>query len=121
MMGKERSTQIFCVLEALERVGEDKEFLVELIEGFIESLPEVLDALDSSVDEKEPQQLLSKAHSLKGSLLNLGAQASADVAYQLEIVADLKELTHASVLMSKLKVELNTFQNEFNEWRSSLT
>jgi histidine phosphotransfer protein HptB len=64
---------VFSRLEELEKET-DFEFVVELIDLYLNETPKQINAIISAYDAKELHALTIAAHTLKGSSLNLGAK-----------------------------------------------
>jgi len=72
-------------LETLrEIIGDD---LKEIIKNFIETSPEILEKIKSSLDKKNASDLKLHAHTLKGSCANIGAVSLPDLSFKLELKA----------------------------------
>jgi len=86
--------QIFNLQAALERVEGDKEFLKQLIELFKSKIYQQLAELKEAYEEKNYIKVSQIAHTIKGALLNLGAEIAADEALRIE-----KALNKATLLV----------------------
>jgi two-component system sensor histidine kinase/response regulator len=75
---------VFDREDLLRRVGGDDELAWELMELFRAELPGMIEALTRAVDGGEARGIQRAAHTLKGSLLNIGAKAAATMARSLE-------------------------------------
>lgn len=71
----------------LERVGGDAALLEEVLDLYREDGPGMVDAVRDAVAGDDPSMLERAAHSLKGALLNLSAEAAAREASGLERAA----------------------------------
>lgn len=91
----------------LEVAGEDQELIMELIGIFREQCPEYLANIEQAVIEKQPQQLRKAAHTLKGSLGSMGADAAYDLALALETMGISEELEQAETAFERLKHQLD--------------
>ena len=69
---------------ALKRAMGDKSFLEELILQFTEDLPDEIKALSEALNRKDAESITERAHSIKGTAANLGAEGIAKAALQLE-------------------------------------
>lgn len=103
------SNLIYDGEEALDRVDADLDFLTELTNEFLSSLPEQLANLKESADKSDPISLEKKAHSLKGALNNLSAKKSALSAHAIEMAGKSADLSEISKL-------LITFENDLKEF-----
>jgi two-component system, sensor histidine kinase and response regulator len=64
-----------------------EEFLVELIDVFLDEVPSQLAALRRAADRQDASGVSREAHSLKSSSANMGAETLAAMAAGLEIAA----------------------------------
>jgi HPt (histidine-containing phosphotransfer) domain-containing protein len=101
---------VLDVEEALARVGEDREFLAELVETFLEEYPALISAIQAAVTDHDPKALRFSAHTLKGSVGNFGAKAVFDAACVLEIMGRQGELSGAPAALAALEQELARLQ-----------
>ena len=56
-------------------MGDDQEFIEEVLELFTTITPEIIESLKKSADEGDLESVKRSAHSLKGSAGNIGASA----------------------------------------------
>jgi len=69
-----------AVLDALrESIGDDREFLAELIDTFVEDAPGQLESLRGSAASGDADGARRAAHTLKGSSLTFGAKELASL------------------------------------------
>ncbi len=72
-----------------ERTFNNKELMQRLIITYLKSMPAELDALSKELDGNEMEKVMNKAHLIKGSSANMGAEELSYLAAQLE--ANIKE------------------------------
>lgn len=70
-----------------QQLGGDEEFLAEVVKDYRAQRKEISAQLGAAYERGEWAEISSLAHRLKGSLLTLGARASADAAWQVESLA----------------------------------
>jgi DNA-binding response OmpR family regulator len=92
--------------ELLERVGGDREFLTELVSLFREDGPRQLNRIRKALENNDLEDALRTAHSLRGTLANLAAQAAADLAAEIEHASKAEDLTRANAAFLNLDLEL---------------
>lgn len=78
------SEVIFDYEEVMERVQDDKELLLELLELFLDDFKEKRVALTGFVANKDFENIRGVAHSLKGASGNISAKALREVLLQIE-------------------------------------
>ena len=96
----------------LERLGGDTELLTELLGIFLDECQKMLAGVQSAVDAGDANRIERSAHSLKGALLNISADAAADRALQLEQVGRAGEFELASSLLEDLQEEIQRLEFE---------
>jgi CheY-like chemotaxis protein len=93
--------------DLLERVGNDRDFLAELIAVFREDHLNQLEQIVNGLEKNDLNEIRRGAHSLKGALANLAAPAASDLAARLEDQGTSGDLTEAGTTFKDLKIELN--------------
>jgi CheY-like chemotaxis protein len=92
--------------ELLERVGDDREFLTELVNLFREDGPKQLGKIKTALEKKDAGEVLRGAHSLKGTLANLAARPAAELAADIEQAAKSDNLPPAEAALRILELEM---------------
>ena len=90
---------------ALDRACGDKEFLLDLIESFLDYIPDIIEALKTAEQSRDSEEVASKAHNIKGAARNLSADRLADVAERIEMKGRSGELSDLSSLLEELNEE----------------
>lgn len=94
----------------------DREFIRELIGIFTEDTVEQISAIRDLLSGGPGEELARRAHSMKGSSANMGADAMRSVAHALELAGkgegpgDLAELT------DRLEIEFERAKTYLLEW-----
>ncbi|MCD6139011.1 MAG: Hpt domain-containing protein [Deltaproteobacteria bacterium] len=90
------------------KLGLEKDEFIELVELFLDVSASDLGKLQSAIDERDIQQAVEVAHSLKGASGNLGFDEISDMAKNVEANARQGSLDGATeaVRMMKEKREL---------------
>lgn len=99
---------------ALRNAGDDDDLLCELIAVFLESLPKWLADLRSVLEGGEQPTSQRLAHTLKGSLRQLGTTAT-ETAQRLETLATEGQLSEALALLPLLTTEIDRLKPIFAE------
>jgi HPt (histidine-containing phosphotransfer) domain-containing protein len=92
--------------KAMTLVGGDRALLVELAALFLVELPTMLGELEAAIRADDAPKTRTAAHRLKGALVNLGATAAYDLAYELERLGGSATLETAPALLDALQCEL---------------
>src|SRR4029079_6765438 len=69
------------------RCGNDADFARELIESFLETVPQSAAGITAALSSGQMPRLAIEAHGLKGASLTMGAEDLVDACRQLEDVA----------------------------------
>ena len=104
---------------ALDRVGGDDELLREVVELYLSEYPGLLVQIEGAVRAQDAFRLQHAAHTLKGSLATLGAEAAAHQALELEIMARNENLRGAPATLSRLLDALDGFHGELGRFTRS--
>ncbi len=90
---------------ALEEFGEDRDFLAEVLSGFLAKVTDQIQVLKEAIDQGDADRIRREAHSIKGGAANLTAHALASVAEQLEDAGRESRLDMAAHLWPQLRDE----------------
>ncbi|MCC6540213.1 MAG: Hpt domain-containing protein [Bryobacterales bacterium] len=99
---------------ALERVGGDEELLSEIVGIYLGEYPSVLEEIQTAVRAGDANGLYRSAHSLKGSLGALGAEAAQRRALDLEMSGRQSQLSHAPEMLADLERLLDELHRELS-------
>lgn len=97
----------------LARIDGDLELLEEMVTLFEVRSRELLDAMSASLDGdgEADEALIRNAHTLKGTLANLGATTSFEVARSFEMTLRAGDLAVARTALPELSREVDTFRS----------
>jgi two-component system, sensor histidine kinase and response regulator len=115
---KENKSQINKIFDrsSLEkRIGDDPEFVNEVLEIFLEDLQEQFDKLKDSVKNKNIKTLTRTAHSIKGASQNMGAISLSEVASEMEKNARRNEITLVDSALVRMEKEITKFKTTILE------
>jgi HPt (histidine-containing phosphotransfer) domain-containing protein len=101
--------------ELTTRVGGDAAFADELCALFCSSSRTLLSELQAALKLSDAQQLIAKAHTLKGAALNIGAPMIAWQAWWLVEAARERDWVLAVAAWKTLREELARFETEVNQ------
>ncbi len=105
----------------LDRIGGDVEFLGEIAELFREDTPRILAEIRTALTSGDGPALERAAHSLKGSVANLGGGAAREAAYRLEQLGRSGNLSPAPQAYATLEVEVSRFQRALSALSTELS
>jgi signal transduction histidine kinase/CheY-like chemotaxis protein len=92
---------------ALERVDGDEQLLREVLQIFLEESVKQLKELRRALTQGDAVQVEKVAHSLRGALGYLGLSVVAERARELENMARLRKLQHASRVLALIETEVS--------------
>jgi signal transduction histidine kinase/HPt (histidine-containing phosphotransfer) domain-containing protein len=111
-------SQVLNELRALGTNEEPRDFLTELIDIYLESVPEVLQAILSAINSNNGARLRSSAHRLKGLSANLGAHTLVAVCETLEQMGSEGKTKGADELLKAIETDFKSVRKELVEgWR----
>ena len=97
----------------VERLMGDEELVGEIVEGFLQDVPEQIRAIRSSVEAGLTEEAGAQAHKIKGAAGNVGGPALQEVAYAMEKAGKAGEIS----LLHDLIPEL---ENRFEQLRQAM-
>jgi len=109
------STRLFDERHLLERLGGDRKLLAEIIGYFQEESPGMLVAIGTALSEGDADRVQRTTHALRGALLNISAEAAAEIAHRLEVSTREGEFGAATRLLSELDAELGRLSYVFSD------
>ncbi len=112
--GSAPDNEVIHVQELLERIGNDRDFLAELVTVFREDYPAQLAQIADGLAKSDSNEVKRGAHSLKGALANLAAPAASAAATQLEQEGASGDLAKAEITFVALQTELNRALDALN-------
>lgn len=95
---------------ALERIGDDKSFLQELLELYKMDFEAKIEGLQSAIDQKNFVSIQELGHSLKGASANLSLPFLQKAALDMECAGRDKNLNKARGALDALSQEFQTLQ-----------
>ncbi len=111
----------FSSAQLLERFEGDEELLARVAEIFIESTPGLLAKLRAEIDAGNAIGVSRTAHTLRGSLANVGAEHAAFLATEIEERARKDLLEDADARIVELTYEVDSVLAELGRCRAGTT
>ena len=99
--------KLFSRARLLDELQGDETALRHLLAIFIESTPGLLERMRAAIESQDAGALGMAAHTLKGSLLQIGEADARALAQQIEALASSNDLIEAGGLMDKFTPEMN--------------
>jgi PAS domain S-box-containing protein len=108
---------------AMDAVGGNTELLKELVSQFIDEMPLYMSELKEAVGAGDMELVKSKAHSIKGTLANLGGSRVSMFAFELEKSAEDGTLGEIPELFLRFQKEVECFEEFYTDesWQRTLT
>lgn len=106
-------TPVLDYEEFLDRVGGEDDFARELLSEFVEGLPADIDSLKAALEAGNLEEVVHKAHTLKGSAANLSAKALSQAAKVIEQAGRDNDLEAARGGMPRTEVEAEKLKDRF--------
>lgn len=97
---------------ALDRVGGDEDLLREVAQLFLREYRPLLSQLCDAVQHADADRVMEAAHTMKGSLATLGAEAGAQAAFQLELMGRKHLLDGSTSVCRTLEEQLHLLDEE---------
>jgi signal transduction histidine kinase/DNA-binding response OmpR family regulator len=98
----------------IDRLLGDEDLAKEIIKGFIEDSLRQINTLKEAVDSKDADVIHCHAHSLKGAAANISATVLKELAYQIEIAGQTKDLIKAASLVPKLDEQFEVLRKRLS-------
>ncbi len=105
----------------MEYVGGNRKFLWELVDLFLEDLPERLLTVKLAVKARDTQAVASEAHALKGAISHFAARRAAQSALRLERMGRSGDLDGLDEAFSELKWETGRLSRALAAFRRKMT
>lgn len=101
---------------ALESTGGDEALLVDVIQAFQEEAPKLMAQMRQAIETGDQVLLHRASHTLKTSLLSLGAADSSQTAFSIEKLARDQRLEGADRLFQTLEAALPAIYEALDQY-----
>jgi two-component system sensor histidine kinase/response regulator len=112
---KATAKDIFDLSKALEVVNGDMGLFKEIVNLFLENLPDSIAQIREAVATSDANSLDKTAHSLKGSVGNFGTNRAFEAAYRLELIGKEGKLAKADAALLRLEKEFSDLEAAMKE------
>ena len=92
--------------EGLARAGDEKDFYRELLEMFLEDVPQRIAEVRAAAAGGDPAKMAAAAHGIKGAAANLSAGPVRECAYAIEALGRRGSTDGADPLIAALVAEV---------------
>ena len=93
--------------DVMDRVQDDVDLLLELLDIFVEDYEKKRPRLEKSINDKDFGQTHSLAHSLKGAASNIGAKPLFETFVKLDEMAKNNDLNQAATVLAAMTQRFN--------------
>ncbi len=100
------ATTVINIPELIDRLDNDFELFVELVELFVDDSSTLLSKIEAAVNSSDHETLRKAAHTLKGAVANFSAPAAFEAASKLEQTGKNMTLEGAEDQFHILKSEI---------------
>jgi two-component system, sensor histidine kinase and response regulator len=101
--------------KALERIGGDAEFLIELLTDLVNQVDENMENLKQAIINNDYENLKTLSHSLKGASANLNVTRLASHFLELEDMSSVNKTEGAIELLDRVAVDRNELEKFIND------
>ncbi|WP_141734590.1 Hpt domain-containing protein [Oligoflexus tunisiensis] len=109
------SAKNFDLQPLLEAVSDDPDIMSQVIQMFIQSTRENLEAIREAIQNHDAKAVKCSAHHLKGSLLEFSAQKAVALSLQLEKLGATEQLAAADGVWRELDAEIRDLVAELQQ------
>ncbi len=106
--------------QATEEFEGDEEFLMEVLEGFMENVTSQIGIIRQAISDGEAEVIRKEAHAIKGGAANLTADDLSAIAFELERIGSSGALEDAVETLEKLEQAFSRLEH-FAKGRADLT
>lgn len=93
---------LFDAEEMAKRMAGDREVIVEALDAFIDTCGDSVGRVVSAIKGRNPDELKTAAHNLKGMAANVSAKALRAISTEIERAAEREELSQVERLTARL-------------------
>ena len=102
----------------LHRLMGDEDLAKEIIDDFLKQMPDNLFAVKKALDNEDLPLVQREAHIIKGASGNVGALTLQEIAEQIEIAGEEKDLVKAGSFVAELGTQLEMLKIKLTQLQS---
>lgn len=106
------------ILNELEEIAQDNEFLSGLIEEFASSTQELIGNLETALDRQQLADCKNILHAIKGSALGIGAKLLRTVCEEFETMSAFKLQSDPQLVISTVRNSYRSTQDALDHYRN---
>lgn len=107
--------------EAIERVEDDIDLLIELLEVFLEDCPGKMKAMRLAAEQKDFPRLRDLAHSMKGAAANISVKKMREIFLAFENMGEEGALISADERFAELDCQLADLKEYYTQLKKKLS
>jgi HPt (histidine-containing phosphotransfer) domain-containing protein len=115
IMSSELTDTIFDWDGLLHRLMGDEDLAKEIIDDFLKQIPGNLLAVKEALNNEDLSLVQREAHIIKGASGNVGALTLQDIAEQIEMACEEKDLVKAGLFVAELDTQLEILKNKLTQ------
>lgn len=101
---------------ALDVTGGDQALLVEVLDAFQIETPQMIELIRQALAQRDAKLLHRAAHTAKNAFGNIGAQATSDLAFQLELIGKEAAFEQVPPLLERLETHMRQVEQEVEQY-----
>ena len=100
---------------ALEVAAGEVDLLMDVLDAFRIESPQTMDAMHEALETRDAKLLHRAAHTAKNAFYNIGAQATGDIAFELEKLGKAASFEEAPRLLEQLDIHAQQINQEVEQ------
>lgn len=105
---------VFDKSNLLSRLGGDEELLMEIIETYVDDIPQQIATLKEALANNDATRVRHQGHTIKGASGNIGAFAMQDISAKVELAGKNGNLRDAASYFEQVEREFQRFLDVVN-------
>jgi len=100
---------------------EDSDFMIELVDLFLDDMPEQLDCLRTAIEQADSDSTAKAAHRIKGAAGNVGADRLSQICGELEQSSRVAEAAPSQAALAEIELEWGRVRDGFGALKDETT
>lgn len=100
---------------------EDTDFMIELVDLFLDDMPEQLEWLRKAVEQADSDSTAKAAHRIKGAAGNVGADRLSQICGELEQTSRATEAAPSQAALAEIELEWVRVREDFGALKDETT
>jgi CheY-like chemotaxis protein/HPt (histidine-containing phosphotransfer) domain-containing protein len=112
---KQSDLQVWDKSKLFERLMDDEDLVITIMEGFLSDIPKQILVLKSFLEAGDVSGVERQAHTIKGASANVSAEQVRAVAFEMEKAAKVQNLTAVGAYMKELEIQFDRLKDVIQE------